>query len=343
MIVNHTDPIAPPEKEANPINIVRVMIWSFVGLLVIAGAFILKLPLFTINPGPTPNAAELIKVEAPKTYPLKGSLHITTVQLYEADLIEAMRGWIDGDVDVVPRSAVYPKGKSREETDLELAAQMDESQYTASLSAMTELGYALEPDGALVRSIIKGSPAADHLNAGDAVVAVDGVAIRQTVDLINVMNSRPIGEEVTVTVLRDKNRHDFKMKTVSSGGEQPRPVVGMNLLQNYRLPFPITIDDENIGGPSAGLVFALTIVDLLEPDDLTRGTVIAGTGEIYADGSVHPIGGVAQKIAAAERIHAKTFIVPADELDEARKALDSDMRLIGVRTLHEAVAALRGT
>lgn len=342
MIVNHTDPIAPPEKETSSISVVRVIIWSVIGGLVTAGAFFLKLPLFTLNPGPTPNAAELIKVEAPKTYPLKGSLHITTVQLYEATLIGVMIGWIDRDVEVVPKSAVYPKDKSREETDLEFAAQMDESQYTASLSAMTELGYAREPDGALVRSLIKGSPAADQLHAGDVVVAIDGVPIRRTEELINAMNSRPIGGEVTVSVLRENNRQDFKLKTVSSGGDEPRPVVGMGLLQNYKLPFPITIDDENIGGPSAGLIFALTIVDLLEPEDLTRGTVIAGTGEIHADGSVHPIGGVAQKIAAAERIHAKTFLVPADELGEARRALDSDMRLIGVRTLHEAVAALRG-
>lgn len=342
MIVNQSDPVAPPVKEAPPVNIVRVVIWSAFFLAVLAGSVLIDLPLFTMNPGPTPNAAELIKVEAPQTYPLKGSLHITTVQLYQANLIGVMWGWIDGDVEVVPRSAVYPKDRTPEETDIELAAQMDESQYTASLSALTELGYALEPDGALVRSLVKGTPAAEQLHAGDVIVAIDRVPIRQTQDLVDRMNSRPIGGEVTISVLRDNNRHDFKLKTVSSRGAEPRPVVGMNLLQNFKLPFPITIDDDNIGGPSAGLIFALTIVDLLEPDDLTHGTIIAGTGEIFGDGSVHPIGGVAQKIAAAERLHAKTFLVPVDELDEARRALDSDMRLIGVRTLHEAVTALRG-
>lgn len=318
-----------------------MIVWSAVGLIVTAGAIFLKLPLFTLNPGPAHSAGELIKVQAPKTYPIKGSFHITTVELYEASLIEAMRGWIDPDVAVVPVSAVYPKGKSREETDLELTAQMDESEYSASLSAMSELGYALEPDGTLVRSIVQGSPAAGHLQAGDVIVAVDGVKVRHNEDLIKAMNARKIGDEVSISVLREGNPNEFKLKTIGSGGEQSRPVVGMNLLQNYRLPFSINIDDKGIGGPSAGLMFAVTIVDLLEPDDLTSGKVIAGTGELFADGSVHPIGGVAQKIAAAERIHATTFLVPADELEEARDALGSDMEVIGVRTLHEAVEALR--
>lgn len=340
MIVNQTDPISPAPT-LRRFSLVRLIFALLAAATVIVASVVFTLPLFTLHPGPTPDAAELIKVEAPQVYKSKGSIHITTVRLDEANLLKALQGWVDPAIDVVPRSAIYPPNQTRREHDAELAAEMDLSQYSASVSALRELGYGLDPDGALVRATLKDSPASKSLKPGDVIFSVDGKAIATPEELVAAMTGRKVGSRVKFGVRRDQRVQSFELGTIAGGESDLQAIVGVEVLQDFKLPFAIDIDSQNIGGPSAGLVFAVSIVDQLDPDDLTHGKVIAGTGEIDFNGSVKPIGGIEQKIAAAERIKAGVFLAPQQEVKQARAAVHSTMKVVGIRNLHDAIDALR--
>jgi PDZ domain-containing protein len=340
MIVNQTDPISPAPT-LKRFSLVRLTFALLVAAAVIVGSILFTLPLFTLYPGPTPDAADLIKVKAPQIYKSKGSIHITTVRLDEANLLKVLQGWVDPAIDVVPRSAIYPPDQTREEHDAELAAEMDLSQYSASVSALRELGFGLDPDGALVRATLKDSPAAKSLKPGDVIFSVDGKTIATPEELVAAMAGLKVGSRVKFGVRRGQGVQNFELGTIASDEPDLRAIVGVEVLQDFKLPFAIDIDSQNIGGPSAGLVFAVSIVDQLDPDDLTHGKVIAGTGEIDYNGSVKPIGGIEQKIAAAERIKAGVFLAPEQEVKQAQAAVRSKMSVIGIRNLHDAVDALR--
>lgn len=340
MILNHQDS-APPVEDQKRLPSARLVIGILVAGAIIISSFVFTLPLFTLNPGPTPNVSELVKIAAPQTYKSKGTIHITTVRLNEANLLTALQGLIDPSIDVVPRSAVYPPDVTKEEYDAELSAQMDESQYSASISALRELGYALDPDGALVRATLKGTPGEKALKPGDVLVGIDGKSVTSPMELLQILDGRAVGSEIKLSFRRDDALQEVTVKLAESDGTEKRAIIGVEVLQDYKLPFAINIESKDIGGPSAGLMFAVAIVDVLDPDDLTGGRVIAGTGEIDSDGNVRAIGGIEQKIAAAERIRARVFLTPRGELSQAREAVDSNMKLIGVRNLHDAVSALR--
>lgn len=187
-----------------------------------------------------------------------------------------------------------------------------------------------------------GFPAEGKLKNGDLIIAVNGVTIRDVESAVRPIVSKPIGSKVTVTVLRNDRRITTEMRTVASpiDGEEKHPVLGVRLAQAVKLPFDITIDSQNIGGPSAGLAFALTIVDVLTPEDLTRGHHVAVTGTIDPNGNVGPVGGVEFKVRAAEKEGADVFLAPAMEVAEARRAA-SHLKVVGVSTLAEALAQLR--
>lgn len=341
MIVNENrQPVPGPPPKRSFGGVRAVLLGVVIGALGF-GSFVVRLPLVTLHPGPTPGVSELIKVETPATG-AAGSLHITTVCVAGAvSVVGAIRGIFSPEIAVLPRSQIYPPGKSQEEVDKENVAQMDESQISAIIAALTELGYKAEPDGALVQSTEKGTPAARDLQSGDVIVAVDGKAVTTRDQIAELIRSRRVGDTVSIRVRRGEEVKDFSVKTIQSPGTPKRPIIGVALVQNFKLPFHVTIDSQNIGGPSAGLMFSIGIVDQLDPADLTRGFAIAGTGTIATDGKVGAVGGIAQKIAAATKIGADYFIVPKKEAGEALKATPKEMKVIAVDTLHEALAELR--
>jgi PDZ domain-containing protein len=341
MILDQSEQVAPSPEENNARpKILRTVVLSLIAGGLAVASFTVPLPMFTVDPGPAPSTADLIEIDA-RTFESKGEFHITTVTLSEATFADSVRGWVSPDVGVLPRSAVYPPDQTEQEVDTEIAAQMDESQYAAAVSALQELGYGLEMNGALVRATIKGTPSEKKIKPGDVIVAVAGTPIAAVEDLQTQLSRHSVGSDLTLAILRDEKPHEEKVRLVQRPEVSENPVVGVEVLQNFRLPFPIKIDAGSIGGPSAGLMFALAIVDLLDVDDLTAGRIIAGTGEILPDGTVRPIGGVTQKVEGAERVKARVFIVPAGEAEEAKRAVDGNMKVIGVATLHDAVAALR--
>lgn len=351
MILNQTDEAAPPGG-AKGFSIVRVLLSSAVAGALAVGAFLYELPLLAVRPGPAPNAATLVAVDAPRTES-KGSFHLTTVTLAEVTTVEAFIGWASPRISVIPRSAVFPEGRSEEEVGKETAAQMSQSQLSASYAALNQIGYKLEPDGVRVRSIPRDSPAARELKIGDVIVGVDGKKVRTVEDLRTRLGGRKVGDSVRVALRRGSETMDVSIATAESTDGPKRPVIGIVPEQSFKLPLKVAINAEDIGGPSAGLMFALAIVDLLDPEDLTRGKIIAGTGSIDADGKVGGVGGVRQKVVGAKCIRlpksrdrctsAQVFFLPKSgkaELDAARRAAGDQIRLIEVSTLKEALAAL---
>ena len=335
----------PPVQGQRGLTGLRLGLYTALVGALVTGSFVVQLPLLTFHPGPTPDVAKVIVVDGP-TYPSAGSMHMTTIQARPATLVRALLGWIDRDVAVVPREAVYSPGKSVEEIVEENATQMDQSGLYAAISAYRVLDLLGPAEGALVVATVAETPAAKVLEAGDVIVRVDGQPVTTHDELKAITSSHEVGDQLRIGFRRDGEEQEVPISLVrnpaAEEGEPRGPVMGVTVITNFRMPYEVKLDPQNIGGPSAGLMFSLSIVDRLNAEDLTHGHVIAGTGTIDADGNVGAVGGVAQKVEAAERINARYFLAPkqADEAAQARAYVDTNMTVIEVGTLEDAVAAL---
>jgi PDZ domain-containing protein len=217
---------------------------------------------------------------------------------------------------------------------------MTGSQQTATAAALCVLGIKFQVVDT-VAVVAKGLPADGVLRRGDVITAVDGKPVTCKASAASLIRARSPGDPVTLTIARTVGGHRvirrFHLKTASVQGT---PVVGLRVAESYVFPFNVRIRVGDIGGPSAGLMFALGIVDKLTPGNLTSGRFVAGTGEISADGSVGAIGGIQQKMAGARQAGATLFLTPAANCPDTAGAVPAGMRLVKVRNLAGAVSAL---
>jgi PDZ domain-containing protein len=203
---------------------------------------------------------------------------------------------------------------------------------------------AITGQGAEVESLLQGMPAQSVLKVGDIIVAVDGQPTPTTSDLQDAIRRRAPGQEARLTIRRDGQEQEVVVGTRESPTEPGRPLIGITIstyLFDVRLPFPVDVESDNVGGPSAGFMFALGILDAVTQGDLTRGYYVAGTGTISQDGSVGPVGGAAEKAVAAEEDGAKIFLVPRANADEARRWVHN-LRVVPVDRMDDAVRFLCG-
>ena len=325
--------------------------WS-VGVIVVAllvmAALVLPVPYVLRLPGPTSNTLgsvdgiELIRIEGAPTYPTSGHLDLTTIRVRggptrEINLAEALRGWIDPQVAVLPSEVYYPAGRTTDEAREEDALRMVESQTSAKAAALRALDIQV-PTTVTVGRVAADAPAQELLEPGDVVLAVGDTRVGSSRQLRAAIQARPGGEPVPLTVLRDGEELTHSVPT--QVGEDGRTVVGIFPTDSYDLPFTIDIGIDRVGGPSAGLLLALGIVDKLTPGALTGGAYIAGTGTIDGDGTVGRIGGIEQKVVAAHDVGATVFLVPADNCGEALGAAPEGLRLVRVDILDTALDAL---
>ncbi len=311
-------------------------------------AAVARVPYVALGPGPTydtlgsvDSGDPVLEIEGRRTYPTDGHLDLTTVGVQpRLTLAQALQGWFARDLAVVPREVVFPPGRTDEEVDAENAAAMEASQSDAIGAAAQELG--LRPVVS-VQELSEGAAARGRLEPGDVLTAVDGEPIADAAELRERISSRKPGAAVRVTFERDGRTTTVEIVTAAATDDSGRAVIGV--LTEERYPLDVTIHLEDVGGPSAGLMFALGILDKLGPESLTAGKHIAGTGEISPDGTVGPIGGIAQKLIAAKRKGAVAFLVPEDNCAEAAASDPPDgLTLVRVGTLDEALdglAALR--
>ncbi len=300
-----------------------------------------RLPVVALTPGPAEDVLARIKVQgSTPVYDSKGKLYLTSVGIDDdVRFYEALLDLANRDVELRPRAELFPEGDNNDEIDRENVELMDQSKTVAQVVALRELGYTVKPSGVVVRDVVRGTPAAGKLEAGDRILRVDGREVASIDQVRAAITSHRTGERVAFLVSRDETRTSVAVRVAAADG-QPR--VGVELRERFEnLPVKVSIETENIGGPSAGLMFALSIIDRLTSEDLTGGRRIAGTGEISVDGEVAPIGGVAEKLVAARRQGATIFLIPRDNCPDVRGRVPAGLRLVRVATLDDALRFLR--
>jgi PDZ domain-containing protein len=307
-----------------------------------------KVPYVALAPGPTYNTLAkdetgkpVISIVGRPTYTDAGHLNMTTISVVPSlTLAQALRGWFQHDLAVVPRDVIFPPDQSDGEVRKLDAAAMRQSQDSATSAALKELG--LGKVHVLVAKVEPAAPAAGRLQDGDELVAVDGTPVTDARQLRSLIGKREPGQPVRLTYARGGRTAEVTLTTASStdADGNVRPVIGVQTRERSESPVKVTISLADVGGPSAGLMFALGIYDKLDPGSLTDGRFIAGTGTIDASGLVGGIGGIQQKLIGARDKGATVFLVPADNCREALAAPPPGLRLIKVSTLKGALTDL---
>jgi PDZ domain-containing protein len=338
-------PAAPAAPPAVPSwLVVAALLVVFFG---VAGS-VAHVPYYSVGPGPARDVLRLIKGRNVTTYPSRGKLLLTTASVSASPLTvwEYALTLVEPNVVAIPRSRLLEPGRTNEEQDAENFRAMEESKQRAEIAAFHALGLPVaRVPGARILTVLGGAPAEGKLRPGDLIVAIDGKRVTTPEQAAQGIRAHHIGDSVRFTVTRAGRRADVVARTRASLDDPKRAAVGVTLANAYRLPRDIEIDTQQIGGPSGGLVFALSIVDAFTPDDLTHGHVIAVTGEIKVDeagrGVVSEIGAIEEKVHSALAAGADTFIVPASQAAAAKAEAPPKLNVIGVRTLDEALSVLR--
>ncbi|MGN6445517.1 YlbL family protein [Amnibacterium sp.] len=289
--------------------------------------------------------APLISIPSKTTYPTNGRLDMLTVSVLGdvssgpswLDLAEA---WLDPTKSVIPLEAVFPQGETQRQADQQSADQMTSSQQSAIAAALTRLGYDVR-GRVTVGSVEQGSAASDVLRPGDVVTSYDGKPIEDACSLQNAVIAGGATAS-TVVVRRDGTSRTITItpKRVPDGAGGTRPLLGVTTSGTISPPFAVHLKIDDVGGPSAGMMFALGIIDKLTPASLTGGRHVAGTGTICGDGTVGAIGGIVQKMAAARAAGATLFLAPQGNCDEVAGHIPSGLDVVPVRTLSGAIDAL---
>jgi PDZ domain-containing protein len=333
-----------------------------VGAFVFAAVAIpISMPYYAMSPGPVADVSDYVSVEQP-SQTTKGELMFLTVSLQpDVNLIEWIAAKLDARVDLTPVENIRPAGVSQEELRTQNIDLMERSKENAKVVALTQLGYDVvyKGSGALVTATIEDSAAEGVLEPGDVIVAVDGETVEFRNDAVDLIGGRAPGDEVTLTIERPREEDSEVIDTLdltlelgpyryidedgNTVEDSDRGMAGVMLTDAHVdvvLPVEVDIDSQNIGGPSAGMMFTLEIIDELTEEDLTHGRRIAGTGTIKADGEVGPIGGMRQKTFGAIDAGAEYLLVPSQNYDEAVAAAGDDIVVVEVSNIEDALAFL---
>lgn len=312
---------------------------------IVAALFTIPTPYQLLMPGPVVDVQRSIH---PYNKPLKGALYITTVYSDPASVGTWLYAAIAPDAGVVPRAETRPPNIGEREYQRILGQMMDESKVAAKVVALRAAGYDVQitGQGAQVQDIAETSRARGIVQSGDIVVAVDGREIATANDLVTLVQSRRPGDVVQMRVRRGEGDLTLAVPLGESPDEPGRARAGLVIITHlfaYELPKEVDVETREIGGPSAGLMFALGVYNAVTPGDLVQGRTIAGTGSITTDGQIGAIGGVEYKIRAAESARVSIFLVPRANYDDARRAAHSKMQIVPVDTFNDALVALGAT
>ena len=274
----------------------------------------------------------------------KGGIFYVDVLVRRATVLETWFPGLHAGATIVPAHAINPPGVNetqRRQSDLR---DMSRSQDIAAAVALRKLGYTViaRPIGILISQVDAQAPAAGKLQPSDLITAVDGSKVLTITALRAAMRAKRPGDAVRYTVVRGKQTIDVSLKTIAATDNAKRAIAGFAPEQGTQLKLPVAvrIDAGEIGGPSAGLAFALDVVEEVGRKDIARGNVVAVTGEIFLDGTVGSVGGIEQKTIGARRAGATIFIVPAgDNAREARRFAEG-MRIVPVESFQQALSAL---
>lgn len=343
--------------------IITVLLLAFLAL-----GTLVKMPVAAMGPGPTFNTLGYIRVPSNpregggstsstsaaggkgKLVPViditgapldqvDGHLNMTTVNVLSGmSFFEMVRIGLHKEWNLVPLSAIYPPGVSQEQVQQEQAAEMTQSENAAATAA---LHYLHLPVSTYVGGVVKKGPAVGKLQAGDQIVAVNGKVTTLATDVHAALRGTTAGQTVQVSVLRHGQPLTFPITLMSGAPDVvDRGLLGVGIYSAPSGQVQVHINLADVGGPSAGLIFTLAIIDKLSPGSLTGGKFIAGTGTMDYDGTVGPIGGITHKLAGARAAGARYFLVPAQNCREALTDVPKGLTLIRVTNLQSALDAL---
>ncbi len=312
-------------------------------------ALLAPMPYVVMSPGVTENTLgmyggrDVITIREHRTYPTDGHLNMTTVSVtsanYHVRLPQVLEAWWSNDQIVLPRDVIYPPRESVQQVQQQNTQEMVDSQSSAVFAGLREAGIKNVRVG--VARVLPKTPAAGVLKAGDQITTVGGAKATDTAQVVSALTNLKPGTTVRLGILRQGLPETVTVTTEKSPTDPSKSRIGVELREDP--PFPVDIKlGQDIGGPSAGLMFSLGIYDKLTPVSLTGGRFIAGTGTIDAHGNVGVIGGIQQKIAGAYDAGARYFLVPAANCSEAgSSSLAGKVELIKVATLDQAVSSLK--
>lgn len=319
------------------VALVPVLVLGVVGSVV-------TVPFVALGPGPTfdtlgqVEGKQVVDVTGAPLDPTSGHLNMTTVSVRDGlNLFEAFGFWVSGEHGLVPRAEVYPPGVSREEVDKSNQQDFKDSESDAEVAA---LHYLKMPTVVLVRGLGDEGPAKGVLEVGDELISIDGTPITTPKDVIDIVGTKAPGDTISVVYRRGDAEQTSQITLAPRPGDEAKGYLGITPGEGGRPPLQVEFNLADIGGPSAGLMFSLSLIDKLSPGELNGGKFVAGTGTIDQDGKVGPIGGIQYKMIAAREAGAETFLVPADNCNEAGQRAPEGLRLVKVDTLDSAITGL---
>ena len=326
-----------------------MLLVSLIGLPSIPGTGIdLTVPYAAQGKGPTFNTLgdvegkPVVEITGADEDETSGNLNMTTVSVRtNMTLAQALGRWLFTDDTLVPLDQIFPPGQSQESVQERNAAAFAASESNATISAMN---YLKRPIETMVMDVSDDTPAQDKVHINDVIRKINGVEITRPGELAKEIQKHKPGEEVTITVERQTREREIKVELADKpenlrekGEKGPIAFLGVTSVAQPADGLRVEYNLTDIGGPSAGLMFSLAVVDKLSPGELTNGQFIAGTGTIDSEGKVGPIGGITHKIRAAEEAGAKVFLVPADNCSEATTVDTESIELVKVDSLDNAI------
>ena len=313
-----------------------------IGGLLVAGALALvawnvELPYLAFSSGPVSDAADAVVAEEVDVFPPDGELLMLTVVSQDVNLFEALIAGFDPTIDLVRKEAYRQPDESDDAYRRRVLAQMDDSSQRAITVALGHLGYEMVPIDVLITDLNQDAPSAEVLQIGDAVNSLDGSEIVSGTDLTDALLGHSPGDVVEVGITREGTEKTIDVELVARPDDPESAMIGITVGQITEPPFPLSLESGSVGGPSAGMMHTLAIVDTLTPGELTGGHVIAGTGTIQYDGSVGSIGGIRQKVVGAEAAGAEFILVPAGNYEEALTAEREAIEIVPIANIDEAL------
>lgn len=302
-------------------------------------------PYVALGPGPTfdtlgeVDGKPVVAIDGTPVKPTSGHLNMTTVSQRDGlTLGQALAFWASGDDQLVPRDLVFPPEKTRDDIEKSQNADFQRSEDNAEYAALNYLKY---PKAVTVEKVNDPGPSVGKLQPGDALDAVNGTKTPTIEAFTGLLKATKPGQEIVIDYRRKNSPPGTARITLGHNEDREYGYLGVAVQDAPWAPFSIEFNLANVGGPSAGMMFSLAVVDKLTTGDLNGAKFVAGTGTIGPDGVVGPIGGIAHKMSSAQEAGATVFLVPAENCDEASTASGNTMELVKAENLTQTIEALQ--
>ena len=326
----------------------RTIVYAFTTTIILFLLFTFELPYYIYKPGQADNLEEMVEVE--QGFQGTGELHLVTVSGGQATPIQYALAKLSDFHEVVPIEEARPEGISDDEYMEHQLMLMENSQHSSTFVAYEAANkeVTIEQNGVYVIGVVEDMPAEGTVERGDKIIQVDGKEIQKADDLVQYVQQKSSGDRIELQIEREGEMMTETIQVVSFPEDNTKVGVGIQLVTDQEVVVdpPVHIKSGRIGGPSAGLMFALEIYNQLTEEDVTKGYHIAGTGEIDFDGNVHRIGGIDKKIVAADQKGIEIFFAPNENgnkgsnyeiAKETAEEIDSTMKIVPVDTFQDTI------